>query len=63
MKHFKRFNRKRKEEEFKDFKEFCKSNLAFLIDAGFTVDVYAMYGGGFMLEVMKRETVYLTGKK
>jgi hypothetical protein len=27
-----------KEEEFKDFKEFCKSNLAFLID-GFTVDV------------------------
>jgi hypothetical protein len=54
----------RKEEEFKDFKEFCKSNLAFLIDAGFTVDVsYAMYGGGFMLEVMKRETVYLTGKK
>jgi hypothetical protein len=45
----------RKEEEFKDFKEFCKSNLAFLIDAGFTVDVsYAMYGGGFMLEVMRK---------
>jgi hypothetical protein len=57
-------DRLRKEEEFKDFKEFCKSNLAFLIDAGFTVDVsYAMYGGGFMLEVMRKETVYLTGKK
>jgi hypothetical protein len=48
-------DRLRKEEEFKDFKEFCKSNLAFLIDAGFTVDVsYAMYGGGFMLEVMRK---------
>jgi hypothetical protein len=54
MKHLKRFNES-KEEEFKDFKEFCKSNLAFLIDAGFTVDVsYAMYGGGFMLEVMRK---------
>jgi hypothetical protein len=52
----------RKEEEFKDFKEFCKSNLAFFLIAGFTVDVlHAMYGG-FMLEVM-RKGVYLTGKK
>jgi hypothetical protein len=33
-------DRLRKEEEFKDFKEFCKSNLAFLIDAGFTVDAH-----------------------
>jgi hypothetical protein len=61
---FKKVQRKIRKKSFflKILKSFCKSNLAFLIDA-FTVDVsYAMYGG-FMLEVMKRETVYLTGKK